>query len=69
MVRQLADQTRAEGLRLTGEGGLLARLTKIVVESVLDGELDDNLGYAKHDPAGRDGAATPATVNAPGRGM
>jgi putative transposase len=55
LVRQLSDRARAEGLRLTGEGGLLARLTKIVVESALEGEMEDHLGYARHDPAGRDG--------------
>lgn len=55
LVRQLAERARAEGLKLTGEGGLLARLTKVVVESALEGELDDHLGYGKHDPTGRDG--------------
>ena len=55
LVRQLAERARADGLKLTGEGGLLARLTKLVVESSLEGELDDHLGYGKHDPAGRDG--------------
>jgi transposase-like protein len=55
LVRQLAERARAEGLRLTGEGGLLSALTKVVVESALEGELDDHLGYGKHDPAGRDG--------------
>jgi putative transposase len=55
LVRLLAERARAEGLRLAGEGGLLARLTKRVVEAALDGELDDHLGYGKHDPAGRDG--------------
>lgn len=53
LVAQLADRARAEGLQLTGEGGLLALLTKKVVESALEGEMDDHLGYAKHDPAGR----------------
>ncbi len=43
------------GLKLTGEGGLLGRLTKMVIEGALEGELDDHLGYAKHDPDGRDG--------------
>jgi putative transposase len=43
------------GLRLTGEGGLLSRLTKVVVEAALEGEMDDHLGYGKHDPAGRNG--------------
>jgi putative transposase len=55
LIRQLADRARAEGLQLTGEGGLLSRLTKTVLESALEGELDDHLGYAKHDPVGRDG--------------
>jgi transposase-like protein len=55
LIRQLADRARSEGLQLTGEGGLLARLTKTVVESALEGELEDHLGYEKHDPAGRNG--------------
>jgi putative transposase len=42
-------------MQLTGEGGLLARLTKTVLESALEGELDDHLGYAKHDPVGPPG--------------
>ncbi len=55
LIRQLVDQARAEGLKLTGEGGLLGRLTKVVVESALEGEMDDHLGYGKHDPVGRNG--------------
>src|SRR5918911_3414621 len=55
LVRQLAARARAEGLRLTGEGGLLARLTKVVFESALEGEMDDHLGYVKHDSAGCNG--------------
>jgi len=55
VVRELAVWARAEGLQMTGEGGLLSRLTKRVFESALEGELDDHLGYGKHDPAGRDG--------------
>jgi hypothetical protein len=34
-IQQLADRARAEGLRLTGEGGLLGRLTKLVTEAAL----------------------------------
>jgi transposase-like protein len=56
LVEQLAERARSEGLQLTGEGGLLARLTKRVVESALEGEMDDHLGYSKYDPAGRNGA-------------
>ena len=55
LVRQLAERVRAEGLSLTGPGGLLARLTKVVLEGALEGEMGAHLGYAKHDPAGRDG--------------
>jgi transposase-like protein len=55
LVRELTERARVQGLRLTGEGGLLGRLTKRVLESALEGEMDDHLGYGKHDPAGRDG--------------
>jgi len=55
LVEQLTDRARSQGLELTGEGGLLAWLTKRVVDSALGGELDDHLGYAKHVAAGRDG--------------
>lgn len=33
--------------------GILKALTKTVVETALDEELTDHLGYDKHDPAGR----------------
>jgi transposase-like protein len=52
MLRRLADQARDQGLELTGQGGLLAQLTKVFLESALEGEMDAHLGYAKHDPAG-----------------
>src|ERR1700749_4676676 len=55
VLRELTERARAGGLKLTGEGGLLGRLTKMVIEGALEGELDDHLGYGKHDPAGRDG--------------
>jgi len=55
LVRQLAGRAVSAGLSLTGEGGLLARLTKIVLEGALEGEMDAHLGYGRHDPAGRDG--------------
>jgi putative transposase len=52
LLRELTERARAGGLRLTGEGGLLGQLTKMVVEGALEGEMDDHLGYEKHDPAG-----------------
>ena len=55
LVRELTERARAEGVSLTGEGGLLQRLTKVVLDSALQGEMDAHLGYGRHDPAGRDG--------------
>jgi transposase-like protein len=52
LLRRLADQARGQGLELTGEGGLLQQLTKVFLESALEGEMDAHLGYAKHDAAG-----------------
>src|SRR5579859_3264749 len=52
LARELAERARAEGLSLTGPGGLLGRLTKVVLESALEGEMDAHLGYRKHDAAG-----------------
>ena len=40
---------------MSGEGGLLGLVMKMVIEGALEGELDDHLGYGKHDPEGRDG--------------
>src|SRR5215472_1140569 len=54
VLRELTERARTGGLKLTGEGGLLGRLTKMVIEGALEGELDDHLGYARHDPEGRD---------------
>ncbi|WP_328435840.1 hypothetical protein [Nocardia puris] len=39
LVGKLVEQARASGLQLSGEGGLLAQLTKMVVESALEGRL------------------------------
>src|SRR6266705_4650856 len=55
VLRELTERARTGGLKLTGEGGLLGKLTKVVVEGALEGELDDHLGYEKNDPAGRNG--------------
>jgi hypothetical protein len=32
VLRELTERARAGGLKLTGEGGLLGRLTKMVIE-------------------------------------
>ena len=53
LIAMLVDRARGDGLKLTGEGGLLQQLTKRVLESALDGEITDHVGCDKHDPAGR----------------
>lgn len=55
LIDELVGRAQAEGLQLTGEGGLLQQLTKRLLESALEGEITDHLGYDKHDPAGKDG--------------
>jgi transposase-like protein len=49
---QLMDRAKDEGVSLVGPGGLLAGLTKTLLESALDGELTEHLGYDPHDRAG-----------------
>ena len=55
LAAQLVEQARAEGVELVGPGGLLTGLTKTVLETALDAELTEHLGYDKHDPAERNG--------------
>ena len=52
LIDELVGRARAQGLDLVGEGGLLQQLTKRILESALEGEITDHLGYDKHDPAG-----------------
>lgn len=53
LVTELMARAAGQGVSLTGEGGLLQQLTKMVLEASLEGEMDAHLGYSKHDPAGR----------------
>ena len=49
LAQQLVDRAKAEGVKLTGPGGLLGDLTKRVLEAGLEGEMDrpsDSLTYA-----------------------
>ena len=55
LIDELVGRAQAEGLQLTGEGGLLQQLTKRLLESALEGEITDHLGYDKHDAAGKNG--------------
>jgi putative transposase len=53
LAQELIERARAEGVDLIGPGGLLTGLTKTVLETALEAELSEHLGYDKHDPAGR----------------
>ncbi len=50
---RMVEQARAAGIDLVGPGGLLTGLTKQVLETALEEELSEHLGYDKHDPVGR----------------
>jgi len=54
LAQDLVDRARAGGVDLVGPGGLLTGLTKTVLETALEAELDDHLGYPKHAFEGRD---------------
>jgi putative transposase len=56
LAQQLVEQARAEGVELIGPGGLLTGLTKSVLETALETEMSEHLGYDKHDAMGRNGA-------------
>ena len=55
LAQELVERARAEGVDLVGPGGLLTGLTKTVLETALEAEMSEHLGYDKHDPAGRNG--------------
>ena len=52
LAEQLLEQAREQNIELVGPGGLLNQLTKNVLETALDAEMVEHLGYEKHDPAG-----------------
>jgi transposase-like protein len=49
---ELVRMAKAQGLSLTGPDGLLKQLTKTVIETALQEEMTEHLGYEKHDPVG-----------------
>ena len=51
---ELVRMAREKGWSLTGPDGLLKQLTKTVLETALNEEMTEHLGYEKHDPAGRE---------------
>jgi hypothetical protein len=69
LARLAAEQVRAGGLKLMGEGGLLPRLTKQLMEAALEAEMDQHLAAEAMRAGGKGAtrAATPATATGPRR--
>lgn len=53
VAAELMARADAEGVSLVGPGGLLAGLTKTVLETALEAEMSEHLGYEAHDRAGQ----------------
>ena len=49
----LVDRARADGVQLTGQDGLLTGLIRQVLQTGLEVEMADHLGYEHSDPMGR----------------
>jgi putative transposase len=67
LLDQMVERVRADGGRLTGPGSFLSEMCKAVLERGLRAELEQHLGYGKHDPAGKGSGnsrngSTPKTV-------
>jgi len=50
---ELVARARAEGVDLTGEDGLLTAMVRQVLQTGLEVEMSEHLGYEAYDPAGR----------------
>ena len=48
IAEQLLTQAKEQGVSLVGPGGLLGGLTKTVLETALEAEMTEHLGYEKH---------------------
>lgn len=59
LAEQLLAQAKERGVELMGPNGLLNQLTKNVLETALDTEMTEQLGYDKHDPCGRGSGNSP----------
>jgi len=53
LAQELVERARSEGVELVGPGGLLTGLTRTVLETALEVELEEHLGYPKHAVEGR----------------
>lgn len=63
LAQQFLAQAREQGIDLVGPDGLLNRLTKNVLETALEAEMDEHLGYESTTCPGAE-TGTPATAPA-----
>lgn len=47
IARELIERARAEGVSLVGEGGLLQEVTRSVLQTALEAEMAEHLGYER----------------------
>ena len=52
VAERLVDQAKHDGVSLTGEGGLLTGLVQQVLQSALETEMTDHVGYEQHSSDG-----------------
>ena len=67
LAEALVASAAERGVELTGSNGLLTALTRQVLQTALEVEMSQHLGYDKHDPVGRNlgnsrNGSTPKTV-------
>ena len=52
LAAELLARAEGDAVRLVGPGGLLADLTRRVLEAALEAEMTEHVGYEPYDPAG-----------------
>ena len=52
LARELIEKAQAEGVSLVGPDGLLAGITRTVLQTALDAEMTEHLGYARGETPG-----------------
>ncbi len=57
---ELVERARREGVELTGDGGLLTALVRQVLQTGLEVDMTDHLGYEPHAVEGRGSATAPS---------
>lgn len=62
IASELLERARAEGVSLVGSGGLLAGVTRQVLQAALEAEMAEHLGYERGEAGSRAGLNMQASV-------